>query len=88
MVNVIRHSSQNRIDDCLLRISSGPLVTMEFLYPLEIDDRHYPHQKINMSGNVCIRPDITAMQTLIEQQVSIGSHIIPRREGSGFLVKL
>ena len=85
VVHIVGHAAQNGVSHRFCGIAALGFVTPQFLYPLQIDDRHHTDQQIGMLGNIDLRGDHRAMQAFIKQQIGAAGHIFPRRESARVL---
>ena len=90
VVHVVGHAPEDRLDHRLLAVAAQVLVAMQLLDPLEVDDRHHADQQVDVATDVdaVILADVGAVQPLVEQQVAVGRHRRPRREGAGLATEL
>ncbi|MNZ43614.1 hypothetical protein D3C78_612210 [compost metagenome] len=61
-------------------------VAGEFLDPLQVDDRHYADQQIDMPRHILLRRHHTAVQSFVKQHIGRFRERLPRRKRARHLV--
>ncbi len=71
---------QNGVRHGLLRIAALHLVTLNFLNPLEVDDRGDTNLEIGVLRNVDVLRYRGSMQALVKKNIGPVRNLLPRRE--------
>ena len=83
IVDVVRHTAQYRVRDRFGRIASRRTISMKFLDPLEIDDRHDTDLEIGILRHVHLVRDDRTMETFVEKEIRARRQWLPFRECAG-----
>ena len=59
------------------RVAALIAVAMQFLDPLQVDDRHDADQQIDVPRDIDLAADIAAVQAFVEQQIAGRLHRLP-----------
>ena len=85
VMHVVMHPPQDRVGHRFGGITSHCFIAMQFLDPLEIDDRHDSDQQIDMLRNIDLVGDDGAVQTFVEHHVGVLRNLFPRRKSARLL---
>ena len=72
VMHVVVHPAQDHIGNCLRGVPAGRFVAVQFLDPLEIDDRSNTDQQIDVLGDIDLIGHDRAVQPFVKQQVGVG----------------
>ena len=84
VVDVVRHATQDRLDDGGRGIAPFGVVAVDLLDPLQVHDRHHPDQQVHAAGSIVAVTAHAAVQALVEEKVRGNRERFPGREFAGF----